>query len=141
MLHRVEIGSVFFPVMGISDYADNFFGFELVEFEWSRADRMTAHVARGDMTGVHGRPPGCQKRDKGRLPPLQMKGDLVVAIGGHLAEVVVPGFAGIDAKLFVRLVGQHVPGAFDVCGGKGLAVVPLNALPQRQSQHSSVLAP
>src|ERR1700746_1298902 len=122
--------------MGVSGYPDNLFRFELVEFEWSRPDRMTAHVASGDVTGVHGRPPGCQKRDKGRLMPLQMKGDRVVAIGGPPAEVVVPRFARIDAKLFVRLFGQHVPGAFDVCGGKGLAVVPLNTLPQRKSQHS-----
>ena len=63
--------------------------------------------------------------------PLQMEGDLVVAVRGHPLEVPVPGLARIDAELFARLAGQQVKGARDVCGGERLAVVPSDAFAQR----------
>ena len=41
----------------------------------------------------------------------------------------------------LRLAGQQVPGAFDVCGGERLAVVPFDALAQREGQLGAVLVP
>jgi hypothetical protein len=70
-----------------------------------------------------------------------MKGDLVVAVGAHLFEVVPPGFARIDTELFRRLSGQQIQGAFDVVGGEGSAVVPLHPLAQWQGQLRALLVP
>ena len=36
---------------------------------------------------------------------------------------------------------KQVPGAFDVCGGERLAVMPFDALAQREGQLGAVLAP
>src|SRR6516225_12307690 len=69
-----------------------------------------------------------------------MKGDLIVAIRGDHGEVVVPAFARIDAKLLTGVAGQEIPGAFNVASGKGLAVMPRDTLPQRESQLGPFLA-
>jgi len=60
--------------------------------------------------------------------------DFAVALGGHLFEVLVPGFARIEAKLLGRLTKQCIPGALHVIGGKGLAVVPFDAFAQPEAQ-------
>src|SRR5215472_9832355 len=70
-----------------------------------------------------------------------MKGDLIVAIRGYIREVAVPPLAWIDAELLAGFAGQEIPGAFDVLSGKGLAVMPLDALAQRQGQLGSLFAP
>ena len=70
-----------------------------------------------------------------------MKGDLVIAIGGHLPQITVPGFARVDAQLFARLAGQKIPGALDVGGSERLAVVPFDALAQRENQLGAFLVP
>src|SRR6516165_6061710 len=56
-----------------------------------------------------------------RLRGRRTKGDLIVAVGGHLFKVAVPGLARIAAELLGRPAGQQVPSAFDVLGGKRFA--------------------
>src|SRR3974377_1863804 len=58
----------------------------------------------------------------------------MVVLDGHLLEVLVPGFAWIEAKLVVRFAEQGIPSALYVIGGKGLAVVPFDALMQTETQ-------
>src|SRR5207244_7980180 len=70
----------------------------------------------------------------GRLWPLQPEGDLVVTVRSHLLDIAVPGFARVDAKLLARLAAQQIPGAFDVLSGEGSAVMPFDALAQREGQ-------
>src|SRR5215510_1420874 len=102
---------------------------------------MAAHVARHDMAWIDWRQPRCKKRNKRRLWALQMKGDLVVAVGGDLLKVAVPGLAWVDAKLLARPITEQVPGAFDVLGAERLAVVPSDALAQREGQLGAILVP
>jgi hypothetical protein len=47
---------------------------------------------------------------------LQTKGDLIVAVHGHLVEIAVPRLARIEAELLGRPAGRQVPSAFDVLG-------------------------
>src|SRR5271165_7576951 len=70
-----------------------------------------------------------------------MEGDLVIAAGGDLVEIAVPGFAGIDPEFLVRLAGKRLPGAFDVGGGERLAVVPFDVLTQAEGQRGPGLVP
>src|SRR5215469_5880856 len=63
------------------------------------ADRMLAHVARRNVAGVDRRVPVGEQHQKRRLRPLQMKGDLVIAVDADPLEVAIPGFGGIDAEL------------------------------------------
>jgi hypothetical protein len=70
-----------------------------------------------------------------------MKGDLIVTIKGDVPEVFVPRLAGVDAQLITRLTGNEIPGAFNVSGGEGLAIMPFDALAQANRQFSLVLAP
>jgi hypothetical protein len=58
----------------------------------------------------------------------------MVAFDDHLLEILVPGSARIEAKLFVRSPKQRIPGAFDVIGAKGLAVMSFDTLVQPESQ-------
>src|SRR6202022_788162 len=51
ILDTVEIRSPRFPVIRVPGYLDRLVRLELDEFEWTRADRMTAHVARRHMAG------------------------------------------------------------------------------------------
>src|SRR6516165_5356643 len=70
-----------------------------------------------------------------------MEGDLVVAVGGDLVEIAVPGFARIDPEFLARLAGQRIPGAFDVGGGERLAVMPFDTLTQVKGQRRPGLVP
>jgi len=70
-----------------------------------------------------------------------MEGDFVFAVRADLFEVAIPGFARIDAELVARPFEQEVPGALDVLGRKRLAVMPFDALAQRQGQRSPFLVP
>src|SRR5947209_20606903 len=70
-----------------------------------------------------------------------MKRDLGVAVDRHLVEIAVPGFAWIDPQLFARLAADHVPGALDVSGAERLAIMPFDALAQREGQLRPLLVP
>ena len=102
---------------------------------------MLAHLLRRHMAGIDRRISGSEERDQRRLRLLQMKGRLVIAVGGDPIEVPVPRFARVDAELGSRLAEQHVPGALDVLCGKRLPVVPANALAQAKGQFRAVLVP
>src|SRR5207247_4543205 len=122
-------------------YRDRIVLLEFDEFDWAGADRAAAHVARRHMAGVDRRPAGRQKREQRRLRPLQMEGDLVIAVGGQRLEVRVPGFSGIETELLARCAGQQVPGTLDVLAGEGLAIMPFDALAQWEGQLGPVLVP
>ena len=127
----VEIRQAGLPVLRVLDDPDPLVRLEFDEFERAGPDRMRAHVARRDVTGVDRRPARGQQRQERGLRPLQTKGDLMLADDGHLFEVAVPGLARVEAKLLGRPAGQQVPGAFDILGGERFAVVPSDALAQR----------
>ena len=102
---------------------------------------MQPHLGRRNMAGIDRRPARRQHRKERRLRPFEVKGDLVVAVCLHLGEVVVPGFARVDAQLLLRRALQQIEGAFDVLGSKRFAVVPFDAVPQGQRQLGAILAP
>src|SRR6202035_2276254 len=70
-----------------------------------------------------------------------MKGYLAVATGGDLVDIEEPGFTVVKAQLLRRLAGQQVVGAFNVGGGKGLSVMPFDALAELKAEFGPVLAP
>src|SRR5262249_49618236 len=129
VLDAVEIGPARLPIVGVARHRDRLVGLEVDEFEWAGADRMLAHVAGRDMAGIDRRPAGREQREERGLRSLQMDDGLVIPVGGHLFHIGIPGFARIDAQLFLRVVHQEIEGASDVCGGEGLAVVPFDVLP------------
>src|SRR5262249_36976604 len=141
ILDAVEIRPTRIPVIGVAHQLDRLIRLKFYKFEGAGADRMLAHVARRDMAGVDRRKPGGGETQKSGLRPLHHKGGLVVAVGGDLLEIAVPGLAGIDAKLLGRFALQEVPGAFDVASGEQLAVVPPDALAQLESQPGAVFVP
>src|SRR5215472_10092699 len=57
-LDAVEIGPIRFPVLGVFGNPNQLVRPEFDEFERAGADRMRAHVARRDVTGVDRRPAG-----------------------------------------------------------------------------------
>src|SRR6266481_3090737 len=65
----------------------------------------------------------------------------LVAPGGSPRDVVPPGLTIIESELLFSLIGQQIEGAFDVLGGEGLAVVPLDAFAQLEGELGAVLAP
>src|SRR5271166_2136863 len=141
MIHSIEIRAVRFPVIRVPGHRDRLVRFEFDTLERTGADRMLAHVSRRDVAGVDRRPPGRQQGEKGTLRPFQMKGDLIVAVRRHLREVAVPALARIDAELLAGPAGEEIPGAFDVLGGERLAVVPFDALTQREGQLGPLFVP
>ena len=64
-------------------------GLELDEFERPGADRMLPHLHGRDVAGVDRRETAGQQVQEPRLRPLQMKRDLVVAVGGDAIQVLV----------------------------------------------------
>src|SRR5258707_13853570 len=70
-----------------------------------------------------------------------MEGHVAVAAGGDLVDIEKPGFAVVEAQPLGRFAGQQIVGAFDVCGGKGLSVMPFDALAQLEVQFVAILAP
>src|SRR5207237_4894949 len=129
------------PIIGTAEQLDRVVWLEIHELERAGADRALPHLTRRNMAGIDRRPPRRQQREQPRLRPFQMKGDLVIAIGGHFPQITVPGFARVDAQLFARLAGQKIPGALDVGGSERLAVVPFDALAQRENQLGAFLVP
>src|SRR5262249_17239720 len=77
----VEVRPVLLPVIRVSRHLNEFIRLELDELERACADRMLAHVARRDMAGIDRGIPRSQKPEKSRLRPIEVKGDLVIAIG------------------------------------------------------------
>jgi hypothetical protein len=55
-------------------------GLEFDKFERAGADRSLAHVARLNVARIDRRIPAGESRQKGRLRPLQMEGNFVIAI-------------------------------------------------------------
>src|SRR6516225_2011200 len=95
---------------------------------------MRPHVSRRDMAGIYRRVAGGEQRNKRWLWPLQVKSDLALAVCGHLVEVEKSCLAIIEAQPFLRFAGQQIVCAFDVGGGEWLAVMPFDALAQREGQ-------
>src|SRR5215469_9592882 len=89
-LDAVQIGSARLPVIRVARQRDPLVGFELDKFEWAGADRMLAHLSRRQVARINDRKAGSEQCEEGRLRPMQMEGDLMIAIGGHLLEVAVP---------------------------------------------------
>ena len=137
----VEIRPPLLPIIGVAGQHDPLVRLELDKFERPGADRMLAHLRRRHMARIDRRPARGQQPDKRRLRPLQVKARLEIAVGGHLIEVAPPGFARVDAEFVGGFAGQQVPGAFDVGGGKRLAVMPFDALAQFDGQRRAGLVP
>jgi hypothetical protein len=114
---------------------------ELDKLERPRADRVLPHLRRRYVAGVDRRIAGSQERDKRRLGPLQMKGGLVIAVGGDVVQVSVPALARVAAQLLLALAEEQVPGALHVLGGEGLAVMPFDTRAQLEDEFGAVLAP
>src|SRR6516225_6114335 len=137
----VEIRPARLPVVRVARHLDVFVRLELDEFEWAGADRVPTHVRRRHVTGIDPRRVAGDRHRERRLRPLQVKGDLPVAVGGHLRKVIICRFPRIDPQLLRRQVHPQIPGAFDVLGGERLAVMKLDALAQLEGQLGPLLVP
>ncbi len=95
-------------------------------------------ISRGETwhgyIGVEARGEQAEQR---RLRRLQVEDGLVLAVGGHALDVGVPALAEVDLEVLRRVALQEIQGALHVGGRERLAVVPLDALAQREA--SSVL--
>src|ERR1700719_4529931 len=140
-VYSMDVRPILLPVIGVARHLDRLVRLELDEFERTGADRMTAHLARWHVAGIDRREPVREKHQECRLRPLQMEGDLVIPVRFDLFEVAIPGFERIEAELVARLFEQEVPGALDVLGRERLAVMPFDALAQRQGQRGPFLVP
>ena len=140
-LDAVEMRQALLEIIGVADQLDRFVGLELDEFERAGADRVGAHVGGRHMAGIDRRIAGGEQRQQRRLRPLQIEGDLEVAVGRDVVDELVPGLARVLAELLRRFAHQHVEGAFDVGRGERLAVVPFDALVQFEGQRLVVGAP
>src|SRR5712671_1356558 len=69
-LDAVEIGPVFFPIVGIPRQLDRLVGFELDEPERAGADRVRAHLGRRDVAGIDRRITRGEQSQQRRLRPL-----------------------------------------------------------------------
>jgi len=70
-----------------------------------------------------------------------MEGDFVIAAGGDLLHIPIPGLPRIEAQLLVGSSLQQVPRTFDIGGGERLAIVPLYAVTQVKGQQPPALVP
>jgi len=102
----VQIWQPRFPIIRVADHGDALVGFEFAEFKRAGPNRVLPHLSRRDMAGIDWRKPAGKKHRKCRLRPLQMKGHLVIAVGGDLFKVLVAGPARVYAKLLARLFDQ-----------------------------------
>src|SRR5262245_25397628 len=108
-------------------------GLELDELEWTRADRMGAHVLCRHVARVHGRHSRSQQHDERRLRFAQMESGLIVIIDRDILEIGVPDAARILAEI-VLLAEEAMPGTAYVFCRERFAVVPLDALAQLEGQ-------
>jgi hypothetical protein len=68
-----------------------------------------------------------------------MKRNFVIALRRNLFDIAVPSLARVYAQFVVAAAHQQIPGALDVLGGEPFAVVPFDALVQREGQLGPVL--
>ena len=141
VLDPVKIGPPRLPVIRVLRDPDRLVGLELDEFERAGADRIEAHVLRCDVARIDRRVARGDQGQQRRLRPLQHEGGFEIAVGFDRGDVVPPGFAGVGAEPFLAAAAQEIPGAFDVGGGEGLAVMPVDAGVQFESQAVALLAP
>ena len=73
--------------------------------------------------------------------PFQTESCSEITVGGDRFDVLVPGLARIGAQFLRRLAEQQVPGALDVIGSEGVAVVPFDAFAQPKRKFAAVLVP
>ena len=90
--------------------------------------RINRRIARG------------KQGNKGRLRPLQVKCDRVVC-GADGIKVAVPRLARVGAQLVLAFSEDQVPGAFNVCGAKGPAVVPAHSPPELKGKRGQIGVP
>ena len=102
---------------------------------------MRAHIARRHVARINRRKPRGEQCDKGGLRSFQPKGDFAVAVRHDLLKVTVPRLTGVDAQLFARSAGQHIPGAHDIFRRERFAVVPLHPFAEPKRQLRFVLVP
>ena len=72
---------------------------------------------------------------------LQDEGGFEIAVHLDLGDIVPPGPSRVGAEPLLTAAAQQIPGAFDVGGGEGLAVMPFDALAQFERQRGAVLVP
>ena len=116
------------PVIRVAGHRDVLVGLVFDEFERAGADRVLPHLRSRNVAGIDRRLARGEQRDQVGLRPLQMEGDLVIAVGRDVLDVAVPGLARVDAELVGVDAAQPIPGAFDVGRGERLAVVPFDAV-------------
>ena len=141
VLDAVEIRAARFPVIRVACQLDGLVLLVLDELERTRADRLSAHLLGRHMAGIDRPGAAGNLHQEGRLRPLQVEGDLEVAVGGEMVEVPEDREAGIGAQLFRRFLHQQIVRALDVPRRERLAVMPLDALTQLEGQPGAVLAP
>src|SRR5437870_9553219 len=81
-----------------------------------------AASARRHMAGIDRRYARGQKCNKIGLRPLQVKGDLIIAIRGDFFEVAVPRPARVETKFLVRLAGKYPRMAYHHANGRHCAI-------------------
>ena len=135
----VEIGPPRLPVVGVLRELDALVHLELDELERARADRLAAHVRDRHMAGIDRRVARGEQRQQRGLAVLEMEGRVEIAVGRHLLDIAPP----CRARVAPQLVGadQQVERAGHIRGRERLAVVPLHALPQLESELLAVLIP
>ncbi len=75
------------------------------------------------------------------LRSFQVEGHLVIAVRADLLDVGKGGFTGIDPELLARPIQQEIPGTLDIRRREQPAVVPFDALPQREGQLGPLFVP
>jgi hypothetical protein len=63
-----------------------------------------------------------------------MKRDFSVAVRRDLVKVQKPSLAVVETEFLLGFSDQQIVGALDVGGGEGFAVMPFDAVAQRESQ-------
>src|SRR5712671_6766701 len=130
----VEIRTPRLPVIRVAFHLDRLAGLVFDEFEGTRPYRVGAHIPCRDMARINRRISGGEQGDESRLRPLQVKSHLALAVCRYFVEVEKPSLAVIEAQFLLGFSAQQIVGAFDVGGGERLAVMPVDALAQREGQ-------
>src|SRR5947208_1854123 len=99
--------------------------------------RMSMKAWRSRLSAIARRIARGEHRQKRRLPALQTQRHFMIASGGDLGEVEIPGGAEIEAELFRAAAGEQFEGAFHVRRGERLAVMPFDPLAQREGQRGA----
>ena len=102
---------------------------------------MLTHLVGRLIARCDGREAARQQYRESRLPPLEVKRHLVIAVGSHGFEILEIRLARIEPHLVLCLVELQIDGAQHVLRGERLAVVPFDALAQCKGQRRAVLVP